>query len=368
MQKDTALYYKELGLQPKASKEEIRDAYRKLAKKYHPDLNGGDPRTEDRFKRINEAYHSLIGLEPLSEKELKTAETAARQRKKTKKDEPPVSFADILKKVFKTSPDEVPPPPAPSGPKPGKDIAINLELSLEELTNGTRKSVLLAREQTCRTCSGTGIEPGHDPQQCKICLGIGEVPTSQGGKTVFKTCTNCNGSGRIIKNRCVTCAGHGLARSKSKISITIPKGTTPDAVLTLRGLGDQGRKGAKNGDLKVRIICEENPYYDARGFDIYYEYPMNLLEIFDGGEIEVPTPSGKVKLTLTPGIEQNKLLRVKGRGLDKGAGEHGDLLVRVNYHFPNKLTKKARALLEQLVELPGWSPKRDSEGFIKKPD
>ncbi len=376
MNSENLKYYRELSIQPNASQEEVRDAYRRLAKQYHPDLNRGDPKAEERFKRINEAYHKLmdpksrIHTQTTSAAKSRTHEESKRRAKsddQKAKSESASSFSDFFKKVFKTEEEPDRPsikrnshPKAPSLGK-GRDLQINLELDAIEMATGIKKTVLLTRERTCHVCDGSGLQPGCQPITCKICLGIGEIPRSQGGQTVFVTCPNCRGSGKIIRDRCLNCGGEGIAPGKSQVTINVPEGTKPGQILTIVGLGDAGRNGGTDGDLHVNISEKENPYFQAQGYDLVCDYPLNLLEIMQGGEIEVPSPRGHIKLTLNPRLEHNKMLRVNGKGLPKPDGGYGDLIIRIRHHFPEKVSKKALDLIQQLVELPGWKPKRDKK-------
>lgn len=357
-------YYRELGLQPDATQGQVREAYRRLAKKYHPDTNRGDPKAEEKFKRISEAYQVLSDPE---QRLIYQQNEALRAKVRTaSKGKPAAPFSDLFKKVFKAGfgvgigVEEGAPPRA------GRTLKITLDLDMVELAQGAKKTVLVNREAVCQVCGGRGLKPGHQPAQCNICLGIGEVPTSRGGKTVFVTCRNCNGTGQVIRDRCLNCGGTGIARGRSRITVQVPPGSKDGDTLTIKGQGDAGRGGAANGDLRIVLRLKEDAYLSAKGPDVVYECPLNLLEVMLGGEIEVPTPSGKVKLTLKPGLPPDSTLRVKGKGLPKGNGGRGDLLVRIKYHLPAKMGVKARRLLEELVELPGWSPKRDKSGFVKK--
>ncbi len=356
-------YYEELGVQPDATPDEIRNAYRRLAKKYHPDLNAGDRLAEERFKRLTEAYRILS--DPSNRITFHQKEAVRTKAKAAAKNRQTDSFSELFKKVFKTGFGSF----AQNGqsPRKGKDLQINLDLDPLDLSLGIQKKVMIKREQSCKVCSGSGMMPGTKPVQCSICLGIGEIPGSKGGKTVFEKCTNCHGTGQVIRERCLECGGKGFARTKSYIKIDIPKGIKPGATLTIQGYGDVGRGGRPSGDLKVKINAKKNLYFDARDYDVIYEYPISLKELLIGGDIEVPTPDGKkVKLSLEPNIRQGKMLKVKGKGLSKGNGVRGDLLVRIKYHIPEKISAKADKILDDLMSLPGWTPKKDKSGFYRK--
>lgn len=365
-------YYQELGVQPDASMDDIRNAYRRLAKKYHPDLNKGDAASEQRFKRISEAYRVLSDptqrLDYHKKEEVRQKAKAATQKRKqtAKKQE---SFAQVFKNVFKAGfgtaftddPKEI--------PRKGRDLQVDLELDTIELATGAKRTVRVTRTRICDSCGGRKLQPGKSAQQCNVCLGIGEVPTSKGGKTVFTTCPNCKGKGQVIRDRCMHCGGKGYTKKKAELTISIPQGSKNGQVLVLKGEGDIGFGGGESGDLLVKLTEKENPYFDAKGYNILYEYPLTIYQVMKGGEIEVPLKSGgKVKLNLSPGIRAGKILRVKGKGLPKKGGGYGDLLVKISYHFPNRLSARANDLLLQLTDLPEWNPKRDGDGFVRKED
>ncbi len=361
-------YYAELGVQPDATPQQIQEAYRRLAKKYHPDLNRSDPAAEERFKQISEAYRVLSDpsrriLINQQEEAVRKAR-AARKRSTTGKSSS-AGFADMFKNMFKGGFGTGPAATASKQPPTrGKDLQIELTVDAVKLAKGSSKKVMIKRDRICPVCGGSGAKPGTKPVQCKICLGIGEIPTSKGGKTVFETCRNCKGSGVVVRERCLHCGGRGIAKDKSAITVNIPPDTKPDSVLTIRGQGNAGLGGGANGDLKVLVTVQDHAYFTTRGNNLIYDYPMNIKELILGGEIFVPTQNGRMRLTLQPGLKQGKMLKIKGKGLIGENGEIGDLLVRINYHIPDKMTAKAEKLLDQLLEQPGWKPDQDNDGFV----
>jgi molecular chaperone DnaJ len=354
-------------VQPDATPAQIKEAYRRLAKKYHPDTNRGDPQAEERFKRLSEAYHILSDPD---KRLIYHRKEAVRQKSKAKRaatsSQQSTGFADIFKEVFKKGFGNFAERKQEQEPRMGANIKVSIELDDLELAAGAQKPVTLKRERLCETCTGTGVKPGHKPVNCPICLGIGEVPQVRDGVTQFTTCTNCKGKGTIVRERCMDCGGRGIKKARSTITIDVPAGTQPGAKIRLRGQGHVGFGGAPNGDLLVDIVAKENEYFHARGHDLIYDYPLTVREMFLGGEIEVPTRDGKVKLNLTAGIPQGKILRVQGKGLPKKEGGRGDLLVRIQYHIPDKISVRARELLDELSEMPRWSPKRDRKGYVPR--
>ena len=364
MNSKLAGYYEELGVQPDASSEEIREAYRRLAKKYHPDTNRGDKVAEERFKRIGEAYRVLSDpakrIVYHKKEEVRTKARSAAKSKST------TQFSDLFKKVFRGGFGAEGEEETAQVPRRGKDQQITLELDTLELAAGVKKTIQVKRDVTCTVCGGTGLKPGYEAGQCTVCKGLGEVPTSRGGKTVFVSCPNCKGSGKVAKEPCLHCGGRSVQKGSVKITVDVPAGTASDAVLTIRGQGNAGLYGGKPGDLKVQIHESTHAYFSTEGSNLVYELPLTLLEALAGTEVEIPTRDGKVKLTLTPGLNPDKPLRIKGKGVEKEGGGYGDLLVRIRYVIPDRLGDRARKILEELVKLPEWKVKKDKRGFVPR--
>ena len=357
-------YYRELGVQPDATPDQIREAYRKLAKRYHPDRNPGDSKAEERFKRIGEAYRVLTDpaqrIVYHQKEEVRTKAKAAQKEKQT------ASFSDIFKKVFQTGFGGDAGGPTASAPSRGKDQRITLELDASELSQGVRRTLKVKRDVTCEVCGGTGIKPGHGLHECSICQGLGEVPRVKAGKTIFVTCTNCQGSGQIIKERCLNCGGRSIVRSTGTVTVDIPPNSREGSTLKIREQGNAGPYRGRPGDLLVQLTLKNSAYFDRDDDDLVYHLPLSILDVVSGGDIEIPTPKSKVKLTLKPGVAPDSILRVKGKGLPKSGGGNGDILVHIHYQIPDMLSAKARRLLEELVRQPGWSPEKDDKGFYPR--
>ncbi len=357
-------YYRELGVQPDATPGQIRDAYRKLAKRYHPDRNPGDRVAEERFKRVGEAYRILTDpaqrIVYHQKEAVRTRARAAEKKKST------ASFAELFKKVFQSGFGGDTDGPAANAPARGKDQKISLELDAFELAEGTRRTLKVKRDISCEVCGGTGIKPGHGLHECSICQGLGEVPRVKDGKTIFVTCTNCQGTGQIIKERCLNCGGRSIVRSAGTITVDIPSNSREGTVIRISKQGNAGPYRGRPGDLLIELRSKNSAYFEQDGEELVYHLPVTLLEVVTGGDVEVPTPKGKVKLTLKPGVAPDAILRVRGKGLPITGGGAGDILVHVHYHLPDRLTEKARKLLEDLVKQPGWSPQKDENGFVRR--
>lgn len=357
-------HYEELGVQPDATPAQIKEAYRRLAKMYHPDTNKGDPRAEEKFKRLNEAYKVLT--DPEKRLSYHQSEEIRKKARAAAKDRDTRSFSDVFKDVFRKGFGTWTDRKHEAETRHGGNLQMTLELDSLEMASGVRKTVMVRRDKLCEVCSGNGIQPGHKPVQCPICLGIGEVPVSRSGQTVFETCSNCKGKGTIIRERCMHCGGKGIVRGKVKVSVDVPAGTQDGKTISLQGQGHIGTGGGRNGDLFVQVKEKVNPYFTRKGYEIIYDVPLNLVQVVVGGEIEVPTREGKLKLNIEPGLKPGKVLRIKHRGLRKNDGTRGDMLIRIQYHMPDKISVRARDLLDELVRLPGWSPDTDEEGFFRR--
>ncbi|MFH0883830.1 MAG: J domain-containing protein [bacterium] len=357
-------YYRELGVQPDATPNQIRNAYRMLAKRYHPDRNPGDKKAEERFKRVGEAYRILT--DPAQRIVYHQKEEVRTRAKAAQKEKPTASFSELFKKVFQSGFGGDTGGVTASSPVRGKDQKITLELDAFELAEGTRRTLKVKRDVNCEVCGGTGIKPGHGLHECTICQGLGEVPRVKAGKTIFVTCTNCQGTGQIIKERCLNCGGRSIVRSSGTVTVDIPANSREGSVLRLREQGNAGLYRGKPGDLLIELLFKNSSYFERDEDDLIYHLPLNMLDVVAGGDVEVPTPKGKVKLTLKPGIAPDSILRVKGKGIPKAGGGTGDILVHIHYHFPDHLTAKARKLLADLVNQPEWSPKKDDKGFVPR--
>lgn len=358
-------YYSLLGVQPDATPDEIRNAYRKLAKRYHPDRNPGDKKAETQFKLLGDAYRALT--DPNSRLLYHQKEEVRTKAKTAEKGKQTSSFSDVFKQVFKSGFGSAESISEPSqNPRPGKDLKITLELDTFELLAGAKRTLKVKKDVRCGVCGGSGVKPGHGMQECTICQGLGEVPKSQGGKTVFVTCTNCMGTGSIIKERCLACGGRSIIRSTENVTLDVPPKSAAGSTIMIKEKGNAGLFRGRPGNLLVELVEKNSSYLKREGDDLLYDCPLSILEVMAGGEIEVPTPRGKVKLNLYPGIAPGTILKVAGKGLPKSDGGEGDLKVRIRYHVPSELTGRARKVLESLVKLPEWTPPRDEKGFVKR--
>ena len=356
-------YYEVLGLDKGASDEEIKKAYRKLAKQYHPDLHPGDKSCEEKFKEIGEAYEILSDPD-----------------KKARYDQyghaafdPNAGFGgggfggfgdfgdlgDILGNIFgggfggfgssQTR---------RNAPQKGENVRIRLGISFEEAAFGCTKELSIPRVEDCDDCSGTGCKPGTSPESCPDCGGTGTVRTSQ--RTPFgvmqstAACRKCGGTGKLIKEPCPKCAGKGKIRRTRSISVNIPSGIDDGQTVSLRGQGHAGANGGPAGDLLITVSVKAHPLFERDGSSILFEMPISFVQAALGAEVEVPTLDGKVKYTIPEGTQTGTTFRLRGKGVPylNGSGR-GDQYVTVNIETPKNLSKEQKELLREFAEATG---------------
>ena len=355
-------YYEVLGLQKSATADEIKKAYRKLAKENHPDLHPGDKAAEERFKEINEAYEILSDAD-----------------KRAKYDQyghaafdPNAGFGaggfggfgdfgdlgDIFGDIFGGFGFGGGSRSNPNAPRQGESVRSSVTISFEEAAFGCKKDVTVGRVESCPDCKGTGCAPGTTAEVCPDCKGTGTVRTTQ--RTPFGMaqstgpCNKCRGSGKIIHQPCSKCRGMGRIRRQHKINVTIPAGIDDGQTISLRGQGGEGVNGGPAGDLLVTVIVQPHAYFEREGNDVLIEQDITYPEAALGAEIEVPTLDGKIKLTIPEGTQTGSKFRLRGKGIPylRGGGR-GDQYVFVNVTVPKTLSKAQKDLLRQYAESRG---------------
>ncbi len=374
-------YYEVLGVSKSASDDDIKKAYRKLAKQYHPDLNPGDKTAEARFKEVNEAY------EVLSDKE-----------KRAKYDQfghagvdpnfgagggfgggdfGDFDLGDILGSVFGggfgggfgSSGAQR------NGPQKGDTLRANLTITFEEAAFGCEKEIPLQRSETCEECHGSGAAPGTTADTCPDCRGSGAVRVQRGGGafTFASTvqCTKCSGSGKIIRQPCKSCNGAGSVRKQRKISVHIPPGIDNGQAVSLRGQGAAGRNGGPAGDLIVGVTVRPHAVFKRDGTSVYLDQTVSFLQATLGDELEIPTLDGKVKWTLPEGTQTGSTFRLRGKGIPYVNGHgRGDQFVTVTVQVPKSLNAEQKEALRSFArsmgELTTPSTEETSKGFFDK--
>ena len=355
-------YYESLGLQKGASEDEIKRAYRKLAKQYHPDLHPGDKIAEEKFKEIGEAYEVLSDPD-----------------KRAKYDQyghaafdPNAGFGgggggfggfddlgDILGSIFgggfgfggggRQQ---------RSGPMKGDSLRVRLNITFEEAAFGCKKDVAVTRIEDCDDCGGSGCAKGTSPEPCPECAGRGFVNTQQrtpfGVMQAQTPCRKCEGRGKFILNPCPRCSGKGKIRRQRTINVNIPAGIDDGQTVQLRGQGHAGMNGGPAGDLLITVSVKAHPLFEREGSSILYEMPISFVQAALGAEVEVPTLDGKVKYTIPEGTQTGTTFRLRGKGIPRlSGGLRGDQFVTVHIETPKNLSKEQKELLQQFAEADG---------------
>ena len=372
-------YYEVLGLSRDASDAEIKKAYRKLSKQYHPDINK-EPGADEKFKEIAEAYEVLSDAQ----------KRAAYDQYGHASTDPNFGqgfggfggfggfssssaggfgFEDIFDTFFSGGGGGA--SRRPNAPRKGNDLQYRLKLSFEEAIFGKETTISYNRQEECHTCHGSGAKEGTHPETCSKCHGSGvinvERNTPFGRMMTQTTCDQCNGTGQEIKEKCETCHGSGIENKNHKIKVTVPAGVEEGQRIRLTGQGEAGANGGPYGDLYVVFQVEPSKEFKRQGRTIYYNLGISFTQAALGDEIEVPTVHGKVKLKVPAGTQTGTTFRLKGKGApDVSTGQMGDQQVTVRVVTPTKLTDKQKDLLRQFGGEMGKPAKEPEGGFFDK--
>ena len=347
--------YEALGVAKNASQDEIKKAYRKLARQYHPDRNPDDKSAETRFKEVQTAYDVLS--DPAKRKQYDTMGNG-RVRAGGAGGAPfdfnlgDFDLGDIFGGVFGRGARGTARRPKAQR---GADIEAVVNVSFEDSLKGIQTQIPVELETACRECGGTGAQPGTTPIICPECNGRGVKAESQGLFSLSQPCPRCRGNGTVIEQPCAKCHGTGRERRTKRYSVKIPAGVKDGTRIRLKGKGEPGAAGGPPGDLNVITRVAPSPTYQRRGeADLVVEVPVSFPTAALGGKVDVPTPEGPVSLKVPAGSEDGKLLRIKGRGAPrlKGGGK-GDVLARLRIQVPKKLNKRGRELLEEFQKATG---------------
>jgi molecular chaperone DnaJ len=345
--------YDALGVSKTATQDEIKKAYRKLARQYHPDTNAGDKDAEDRFKEVQGAYDVLSDPEKRKQYDAfgSSDGRAGFPGGGAGGGNFNFEFGDISD-LFGGLGDIFGRGQSRQRAGRGADLQAQLNLSFEDSLRGVETQIPVEAELACRECGGSGAQPGSAPQICPECKGRGVTVESQGLFGLSHPCPRCHGSGTIIDNPCPRCHGSGRERRTKRYKVKIPAGVKDGTQIRLKGKGEPGYGGGPPGDLIVVTRVADSPLYQRRGSDLVVEVPVTFADAALGASVEVPTPEGPVSLKIPAGSESGKLLRIKGRGAPKlRGGGRGDVLARLKIAVPKKPNKKERELLEQLQKV-----------------
>src|SRR6201987_3531219 len=367
-------YYKTLGVGKNATDEEIKKAYRKLARQHHPDRNPGDKKAEEKFKEISQAHDVLSDPE---------------KRKAYDRGQGPLGgfasgnfgpsafgggFSDILSNLFggggagagtagragggargRTGPGRTRPAQAQ-----GRDLETEVSLSFDQAPHGAQIPLQDPTSQPCPTCHGTGAKPGTTPKVCPVCEGRGIESQSQGIFSISQPCSNCGGSGTVIEDPCTTCAGTGAQRSIRKLRVNIPAGVHDGSRVRLAGKGGGGLRGGEPGDLYVITRVQESPVFKAVGDNLEVEVPLTIPEAVRGAVVEVPTLNGTKRLRVPAGTKHGTVQRLRGEGPPKAGGKgRGDIRYRFVIDVPDKLSPEQDEAIDRLSQVMNGNPRAD---------
>jgi molecular chaperone DnaJ len=362
-------YYEVLGVEKGASKDELKKAYRKLSKKYHPDINK-EADADQKFKEISEAYEVLSDDQKRAQYD-RFGHTDPNQGFGGGADFGGGGFGgfeDIFNTFFGGGGGRR---RDPNAPRQGADLQYTMSLKFEEAVFGKETEIEIPKEEECDTCHGSGAKPGTKVETCSHCKGAGQLNVEQNtpfGRIVNRrVCHYCNGTGKQIKEKCSTCGGAGKVQKRRTINVKIPAGIDDGQQLRVTGQGEPGVNGGPPGDLYVVFHVRSHDFFERNGDDIYCEMPVTFAQAALGDEIEVPTLHGKVKLKVPAGTQTGTRFRLKGKGVPnvRGYGT-GDQHVQVKVVTPTKLTDKQKQLLREFADISGQVPDEQHESFFDK--
>ena len=367
-------YYEVLGVEKGASEDELKRAYRKLAKQYHPDMNPGNAEAEMKFKEVNEAYEVLSDPEK-RDKYDRYGHAAF---------DPSMGggagfggfegfgggfdFGDIFSSIFGGGGGRT----ARSSAIDGDDISVRVTITFEEAVFGCKKEISFARIEACGECEGTGAAKGTKPETCSTCKGTGSVRVKQnmgfGFMETQRACSACRGTGKIVKTPCKNCNGKGFIKINKKMEVSIPAGIDSEQRIILRGQGSAGRNGGVNGDLIIVVRVLPHTIFERSGDNLYCEVPISFAEAALGAEIDIPIIGGKTeKFTIPEGTQTDTSFTLRGKGVaNVNTKRRGDLILTVNVETPKNLTSKQKELLSAFAASLGDGNSGKKQGFFKK--
>ena len=361
-------YYEVLGVARGCSIEDLKGAYRKLAKEHHPDRNPGDHSSEHKFKEINEAYDIL--KDPERRAAYDRFGHAAFEHgggRGAHGFDFATNFTDVFDDLFGEF--------MGGGGKRtrrqnrGADLRYNMEITLEEAYHGKNAQIRVPTLVVCEACTGSGAEAGTKPETCSTCAGHGKVRANQGFFTIERTCPKCRGAGRMVRHPCTSCSGSGHLQKERTLSVDIPPGVEEGTRIRLTGEGQAGMNGGPPGDLYIFLSVQQHPIFQRDSQDLYCRVPIGFSTAALGGEIEVPTLSGgRTKISIPDGTQTGHQFKLRGKGMPllKAHGHHGDLFIEVRVETPVKLSKKQKELLRAFEAEASSGSQPESENFFAK--
>ncbi|RIV25860.1 molecular chaperone DnaJ [Alicyclobacillaceae bacterium I2511] len=357
-------YYEVLGVDKGAAQEDIKRAFRKLARQYHPDVNKDDPQAAEKFKEMNEAYEVLSDSNKRAQyDQFGHMDPSQGMGGAGGGFEDFNGFGDIFDMFFGGG--------RSHGPQRGQDLEYELQIEFREAAFGVEKEIDVPRTEVCDTCGGSGAKPGTKVEQCPVCHGTGEQQTMMNtpfGRMVNrKTCSACHGRGVKISNPCPDCHGQGRHRVRRKVRVKVPAGVDTGTRLRMPGAGESSPSGGQPGDLHIVIRVRAHELFEREGDNVYVDLPITFVQAALGDEVEVPTLDGQVKLRIPEGTQTGTSFRLRGKGIVRlGSTVRGDQHVRVHVITPTRLTDRQREVLRELGKELGMTPSEQSRTFIER--
>ena len=362
-------YYDVLGVSRTASADEIKKAYRQKARDLHPDKNSDNPKAEDQFKEVNEAYDVLKDEQKKAAyDQFGHAAVDGSMGGGPRHGGGPdfgSAFSDVFEDLFG---DFMGGGRGRSRARRGADLRYNLAVTLEEAYKGKQATISVPGSISCEACSGTGAAGGAQPQSCPTCQGHGKVRAQQGFFTIERTCPTCQGQGQIIKDPCRKCAGAGQVRKERALNVQVPPGVETGTRIRLAGEGEGGPRGGAAGDLYIFIDVAEHPIFERDGINLFCRIPVPMTTAALGGEIEAPTlDGGRTRVKVPAGVQSGKQLRLRGKGMPalQRAGHMGDLYIELAVETPVNLTKRQKELLAEFEKESGENSPENRDFFTK---
>lgn len=364
-------YYDVLGVGKQATEQELKRAYRKLAKQYHPDMNPDDTDAEHKFKEASEAYDVLSNADKRAKYDqfghAAFANGAGAGAGGYDFDMNDI-FGDIFGDLFGMGGGRS----RRNGPRRGADVRSTIQITFEEAAFGTHKVIEVMVTEDCDTCSGSGAKPGSNPETCNQCHGTGQERVQQntlfGAMTQVRTCSRCHGRGKIISDPCVTCHGSGKVKNKKSIELDIPAGIDNGQSMRIQGKGEPGELGGPRGDLMITIYVKPHKLFERQGYDVHCVIPITFVQAALGAELEVPTIDGNVTYPIKEGTQTHTRFRLRGKGIPhlRNSNVRGDQYVTVTVEVPTRLNTEQKEVLSKFAEMSGDEVHQQRKGFFDK--
>ena len=371
-------YYEVLGVQKSAADDDLKRAYRKMAKQYHPDANPGDKQAEEKFKEVNEAYAVLSDAQKRAAYDQyghaafdpAAGGTAGGFYNGAGFDMNDIfesffgesGFGDIFSGGSRRR----------AGPRRGADLHTNIQVKFEEAVFGTTKDIKLQAFESCETCGGSGARPGTVAENCKHCGGTGQERVQQqtmfGSMTSVRTCSVCQGEGKIIRDPCPSCHGAGKIRTNKTLQVNVPKGIDNGQSIRLSGKGEAGDKGGPAGDLLITVYVQPHRLFTRQGTNLYLDVPVTFVQAALGDEITIPTLDGEEKYVVKPGTQPNTVVSIRGKGVPNVKNQRliGDLVIKLVVNVPTQLSDKQKQKLREFADEMGDDYKNSKKTWFDK--